>query len=78
MRIIPSPLRYVSLPNIGGNCGSGTVWYHEPLKSAGNCPSTTRSYTSHSIRDGALNPVKSMEFGNGIDMMLSFGKVAAP
>ena len=38
----------------GEYCGSGIERYQEPLISSGILPSTTRSYTSHSTREGAL------------------------
>src|ERR1700722_8396714 len=50
--------------------------YQEPLISSGASPSVTRSYISHSMRDGAFQPAKSIVLGKGLAMnFLLHGRV---
>src|SRR6476620_1479260 len=74
---MPSPLRAVSCPSIGGNCGSGIERNQLPSICGGMVPSTTRSQMLHSMREGRLCPMKSGMFGKFVVMSGCSVSVAA-
>ena len=68
---MPSPLRYVSWPSIGGYCGSGIVRYHVPLISFGRFPSIDQvvdvAFGAHGrVETGVVKSVREFRCHSGL------------